>query len=298
MSGNNKKHRNIESNSPFRMILITLSSRRTAKAGIRLLWSAVAEFFIPQFQTKIRPSTRPVVSVDHDLDAGIPFLPDQVELYLGFIPLWIKSLYFIYREFGRRSMPGIAEFLDGISELYRKSGRVYKIRQSTTQRPKYLRGMRFVAIHAFDPHLHCVPSLHVLTVVYNYVMILKLVEKFSAESTDPADTDYSEQKNYLYNQAVAITESILLIKQHSVNCVPAALFAMTRLHPEFSVTDAGEFVDHLFLKEDSTLEKAAEIKSFMHEQYQYFTDSIEEKQCGFGEVLLDFLESCRLYPAS
>jgi hypothetical protein len=270
------------------MALVTLTSRATAKAALQLIWVALARFFAPQFHTKFRPSVRPVVSVDHDLDKSIPFCPDLVDVYSRFISLWIKSTYFIYREFGRSTLPGIAIFINGLSNLYMESGRIYKTCQSTTVRPKYLKNMKFILIHAFDPHLHCVPSLHVLIVVYNYIMMTKLIEQYSDDTSE-----YSEQKHYMYSQAVAITESILLVKQHSVNCIPAALFAMSRLHPEFSRNDAAAFINQLFVDTDIEIELESEIKDFMLTQYQDFMDSCETKQQDYSEVLLEFLMDCR-----
>jgi hypothetical protein len=43
---------------------------------------------------------------------------------------------------------------------------------------------------------------------------------------------------------------VLYVKQHSVNCIPAALYMMCRLVPElWTLTDAVEFIDRLFADE-------------------------------------------------
>ena len=62
--------------------------------------------------------------------------------------------------------------------------------------------------------------------------------------------DKEEQDFYndeLYRGALDIGETVLYVKQHSVNCIPAALFMMTNLIPEyFTVEDAKIFIDDLF----------------------------------------------------
>ncbi|MBO7638949.1 MAG: hypothetical protein J6S91_08235, partial [Treponema sp.] len=47
--------------------------------------------------------------------------------------------------------------------------------------------------------------------------------------------------------AVEIGETVLYIKQHSVNCIPAALYMITRIVPElFTPDNAIEFISALF----------------------------------------------------
>jgi len=51
----------------------------------------------------------------------------------------------------------------------------------------------------------------------------------------------------LRRRALEITEAILFVKQHSVNCVSAALYAMTRFDPAlFPPEEAAAFVQDLF----------------------------------------------------
>ena len=62
--------------------------------------------------------------------------------------------------------------------------------------------------------------------------------------------DNKEQDFYnaeLYRGALDIAETVLYVKQHSVNCIPAALFMMTNLIPEyFKAEDARIFINDLF----------------------------------------------------
>jgi hypothetical protein len=53
--------------------------------------------------------------------------------------------------------------------------------------------------------------------------------------------------NELYMGAIEIAETVLYIKQHSVNCIPAALYMLHNIAPHlFSVEDAVRFIDALF----------------------------------------------------
>jgi hypothetical protein len=46
--------------------------------------------------------------------------------------------------------------------------------------------------------------------------------------------------------ALAITEAILYVKQHSVNCIAAAMYAMSRFDPSFPPGEAEAFASGLF----------------------------------------------------
>jgi hypothetical protein len=51
----------------------------------------------------------------------------------------------------------------------------------------------------------------------------------------------------IFKGALVITEAVLYIKQHSINCIAAALYCMNRLDPAgFSAADAEDFVYGLF----------------------------------------------------
>lgn len=281
------KHRDIQNIGTFKTLWITLTHKTTFKATLRLLSSAMSEFFIPQFQTAWRLSKRPVVSVDHPLDDTIPFRPELVELYLHFYPMWIKCLHFVYKEFGKQSLPAIRDFMDGVSGLYYEAGAVYRQYQSTTNRPRYLENARFRLIHAVDPHLHCVPSLHVMVVIFNYRQLAKIIDTYAAEGEA-----YEEQKDYAYRQAVKITESILFVKQHSVNCIPAALFVMSQLFPDFDGDQVAAFVDDLFV--DEYLETGDDIKEYIRSRYRYFSDASIDSGNDFKDVILGYLKNCEL----
>ena len=201
---------------------------------------------------------------------------------MHFYPLWVKCLYFLYREFGRRSLPTIGVFMHEIADLYLEAAKVYRVCQSTTKRPKYLGSAHFRIIHLTDPHLHCVPSLHVLVVVLNSIRFCQFVDRLSHNGAA-----YAKQKRYVYTQAVEITNSILYVKQHSVNCIPAALYALSKYAGEFTENDARAFIDDL-LRNDR-LETREEIVRFIHTRYQSFMES--ELNGSYRNVLIDYLRS-------
>ncbi len=280
-------HRDIDSINFLKMYWVALTHKTTFPAVWRLFASAMTEFFIPQFTTKFGLSNRPVVSVDHPLDDTIPFNPEYVHTYLNFYPYWIRCAYFLYKEFGRVALPEIRDFMLSVSELYYEAGKVYRRCQSTTKRPKYLKNAKFRLIHMVDPHVHCVPSLHVLLVVCNYLNFWRLVDKFGNGNAE----NFKQQKKLVYNKAVEITESILFMKQHSVNCIPAALYFMSRLRPSFTETAALAFVDDLFANNGNAPSTSEEIKKFIKDQYRHFLDAESSTDGDYRDVLVDFLFS-------
>lgn len=280
-------HLDIASIKIAKMFWTALVHKTTFKAAWRLASSGFSEFFIPQFTTLFRVVKRNVVSVDHPLDETIPFRPEYMDTYLGFYPLWIKCMYFLYKEFDGKALPYIRDFMTGVSGLYYEAGTIYRECQSTTERPKYLKTAKFRLIHIVDPHLHCVPSLHVLLVVFNYVNMRRIIDELALDTSV-----YKEQVDFTYSQAVQITNSILYVKQHSVNCIPAALYVMTNLDLEYGKDQAESFIADLF--RDGILENSDELRAFVYERFQFYLESGADRT--HQDVLLDFLRGCA--PAS
>jgi hypothetical protein len=92
--------------------------------------------------------------------------------------------------------------------------------------------------------------------------------------------------------ALTITEAILYVKQHSVNCVAAALYAMTRFdQPLFPQKEAAWFVSQLFIRADiPNAEDSKIIGNYMLELYTKFLEKGNTAQ-SWEEPLLDFLRS-------
>ena len=75
-----------------RPIALALSRPRFLFSALRLGTEALRSFFLPQFENAVF-NRRPVVNVDHPLDASIPFDPSYMKKYLEFVQLWMASFY-------------------------------------------------------------------------------------------------------------------------------------------------------------------------------------------------------------
>jgi hypothetical protein len=210
-------------------------------------------FFFCQFRAAFLPGRIPVTKVDHALDGKIPFFPSWVTIYLDFTHFWIRIITFFLRRYKRGAHILMRDFIYSIGRLYAFAADVYKKNMSTTKRPFYIARPRFFVIHLLDPHLMCVPSLHVMAVIHSYLQFVETAKKLGE------DEKLKEQALELKQGALAISQAILFVKQHSVNCIPAALYAMTCFSPElFPPKEAQAFTNLLFSpapKADEALQK-------------------------------------------
>jgi hypothetical protein len=226
-------------------------------AAARCLASIFYNFFFCQYRAALflreRSSGRggktrgriPVSPVDHELDKKIPFNPDWIAVYLDFAAFWIRALGFLLKRYGKQAEPGVADFLVSMGRLYTFAGQVYGKNLSTTKRPFYIRRPRFLLIHAFDPHLMCVPSLHVMVVILTYTKFASL--SASLEPPGPGNDENAARTGRVKRRAQDITQAILYVKQHSVNCVAAAMYAMTRFDGRlFPREEAESFLAGIF----------------------------------------------------
>jgi hypothetical protein len=203
--------------------------------------SIFRNFFFLQYKAVLFPGRVPIASVDHPLDAKVPFIPRWVDVYLDFVAFWIRILGFLLNRYGRRALAPVREFLESMTRLYRFSAEVYAKSMSTTRRPYYIARPRFFLIHLMDPHLMCIPSLHVMVMILSYTRFRRILRGFGAEESLQAQIDA------INDGATLITEAILYVKQHSVNCVSAAMYAMSRFDPAlFPPQEAEAFVSRLF----------------------------------------------------
>jgi hypothetical protein len=244
--------------------------------------SIVSNFFGKQYKAARHPGLTPVSQVDHALDGKIPFTPSKVSVYLDFTFFWIRTAGFFLK---RRLKAEAASMIEAMGRLYEFAAEVYTKNLSTTRRPRYLRSFHFMLIHAFDPHLMCIPSLHVMVVICTYT-------KFRAA----AGGLFAEQSAELKMEAQEITEAVLYIKQHSVNCISAALYAMTRFNPDlFPPEEAEDFVSGLFA-DASLLEEPADaacLRGYMLRLYRKFLAE-GAAAASWEEPLLEFLRQSPL----
>jgi hypothetical protein len=167
--------------------------------NIRCIKSIFYNFFFRQYKAAWLPGRAPVSKVDHPLDQKIPFVPAWVTIYLDFVHFWIRMLSFLLRNYGHRAYAAVREFISSMGKLYAFAAEAYQKNFSTTSRPFYIARPRFLVIHMFDPHLMCIPSLHVMVVIRTYT-------KFAAILRSLNEADHcSAQIDEIKQGALAIT---------------------------------------------------------------------------------------------
>jgi hypothetical protein len=275
----------------FRPISLALSRPRLTAHALLVVAEAFRSFFFPQFENALL-RRRPIVNVDHPLDPTIAFDPDYIEKYLEFIRLWMGCFYRLGRLYGRRAEPELLRFVDSIRRLYAEAGTVYKTVHTTTTRPAKNYNLHFALIHALDPHLDCVPSLHVILVLANWMLASAAVERLGAErARGMGEAEVALWLGSLYEEARAITESVLFVKQHSVNCIGASLYYLKRRFPAFKDAEAEAFVASLFATEAGCLDNAAELRAVILEVCAEMDRSYARSpELGWREPILQFID--------
>ena len=269
--------------SSARALLSIFGSSFLRDSALASTASIFRNFFFLQYKGALFLKRYLVSQVDHSLDEKIPFKPDKVEIYLDFIFFFIRAMGFLLRRFGLRSKGYVKNAIESIGALYAKAGEVYVKNYSTTKRPRYLARFRFLVIHVFDPHLMCIPSLHVMVVIRAYTQFQAILENLREEG------DNASQIDEVRLGALAITEAVLYIKQHSVNCISAAMYAMTRFDDSFPAKEAESFVQGLFRNaQDISAKDAEEIRDHIWSLYLHF---LNQETPAWEKPLLDFLET-------
>ena len=227
----------------------------------------VFKFFLPQFLQKIHIFKKPVKHVDHKLDETVPFKPEHIGVYMDFVNVWVRPTAMLVHRFGPvQGAKLTGEFMRYITMAYNEAYRVYKVCMTTTYRPA-CDVPSIVRLRKSDPHYMCVPSLHISIVCLCFSFYRMLFDR--EEFTEEEKTKWNAE---LYKRALEIGETVLYIKQHSVNCIPAALYMVTRIIPElFNTIDAINFINDLFndatdVTEDNKRNLKAHIQ-FMYERF-------------------------------
>jgi len=210
----------VYSETSFFAFLKTLYVPCLRKASVKYYISLFFNFFLFQHRSFLLPGRIPVVNVDHPLDKKIPFTPSWIKIYIDFAKYWVRMLSFIIRRYGQKAYAPARDFIAGMAELYAFASQIYRKTLSTTSRPFYIKRPLFMVIHMVDPHLMCIPSLHVMVVIYTYTTFMKIAKSFGEEEK------LKEQALEMKYGALTIIEAILYVKQHSINCIASALYAM------------------------------------------------------------------------
>jgi hypothetical protein len=254
--------------------------------ALRTVKSIMYHFFFLQYKAAFFKGRIPVTPVDHPLDREIPFSPKWVAVYLDFVAFWIRMLGFLLSRYGRRGFAPVIDFIESMGKLYAFAAGVYTKNMSTTARPRYYGRPRFVVIHAVDPHLMCIPSLHVMVVIRTYTKFRDILRSLGDEAR------FAPQIACIRQGALDITEAILYVKQHSVNCVSAAMYAMTCFDPPlFPEAEGRDFAAALFTRAGSPKARDA-ICSYIIERYEQFVEA-GKQSADWRTPLLDFLAANR-----
>ena len=285
MSGNRTVSRTVSGESSAWAIIHIFGNRILRPAALRSTLSIFKNFFLLQYKAVLLPGRYPISRADHFLDEKIPFSPDRVDTYLDFLHFFIRVQGFLMRVLGRKSALPVENFIKSLGRAYQTAAGVYSRNFSTTARPDYRARFRFLVIHAFDPHLMCIPSLHVMVVIMIYTMFRKTIRDLGREQ------EFAGQTEAVRLHALAITEAVLYVKQHSVNCIPAAMYAMTCFGDFFPPGEAEAFAKDIF--RDATDIPEEDIKAIREHiigLYRTFLDQ-SLKSSSWEKPLLDFLKT-------
>lgn len=222
--------------------LVGFTHPKTVPHLIAYIRSVFYDFFIVQYIRKAKLLRTPILNVENELDKKVPFVPKHIFDYLGFVNFWIRPLGMLIKVLGiRKSAPLMAKFFSILRKSYKRASEIYNFCMTTTNRPLYKR-TRFVIMRALDPHYLCVPSLHIAIVCLCYAFFKDILQ-----SKDFSEKQRELWTNEIYAGAIKIAETVLYVKQHSVNCIPAALYMMTNVIPQlFSKENAQTFLEDMF----------------------------------------------------
>lgn len=281
-----------------RFVWLALTKPRLLGPGLKVALAALWRFFLPQYQNVIM-HTRPVVYVDHPVDRAIPFKPDYVSLYMSFIPLWMNAIFWLNRRYGRKADAQLIGFLKGIALLYDDAGIIYSRCHTTTVRPRRLPNLGCAMIQVFDPHLNCIPSLHVTIVFGAWMLARGVVDSMGEAGESRAEAWLAA----LYRHAQRITDTTMLMKQHSVNCVGASLWYLnTRFPGSFDDVHCTAIINGLFTLEGRDVKVKEAVRIRVREVFALLKDdaaSLENSAAGdngnWRSPILRFIEG---FPAT
>jgi len=266
----------------YKAAQLLLSDWRLFRRGISVARHALDHFFLPQFQTLFRRRLRPVASLSHPLDRGIPFQPREIATYLGYFTFWMKTLRCLFDRLGPAVLPDLREAIDEVCLLYREAGAIYRRCQSTTtQRAPMPLMPLFVVVYLLDPHKHCIPSLHILLICYNSYSAARILRRHGARGA--LDRQLLAET---VAEARRITEAVLLVKQHSILDIAPSLYLLSALFPGYGRKAVAEFLDSLFAGWDLREAGRRRLRDFLKEAYEGFLGG----NSGHRERILRFLQ--------
>lgn len=248
----------------------------TPIASCKIVYNVCHNFFFLQWRQKFHLTHRPVINVNTKTDEKIPFSPEYVRIYLSFVQFFIKPFDLIYKRLGLiKGRKYASRSICFISNLYKNAASIYKFSMSTTPRPNYKESKEFRTIHGWDPHYLCVPSLHVAIASGVYIWYKQLFQEMIQQnliSQEEADRRSQEFRR----EGISIIESVLFVKQHSVNCIPTALYMVSRTMEEngAKAVNFESYIHDIFAGEDSL---SPETKKELQEYFSSLYNKLMEE---------------------
>jgi hypothetical protein len=267
---------------------LLVSDWRMVKRWLALIGNAVLHFFLPQYASLLRPRRRLVATLAHPLDREIPFRPREVVTYLGYLTFWFKTLRWFYDRIGRAALPDIRRSMDEVLRLYREAGAIYRRCQSTTAtRAPLPWHPYFSLIYLLDPHMACIPSLHVMLICHNDLGAARILRRHGLRGAEAERLQEAVQE-----EAARIIEAVLLVRQHSLLDVAPSLFLLTALFPgDYGRRQVGVFVGRLFRDWPIDRSAKARMRALLLSTYDEFLNGWEARgRRGHREQILEFLE--------
>jgi len=278
----------LHGNIPY-IVFVALFDWSVLKKSFSFIFTVLRRFFIDQFVYKMNPGRVPLRNIEHPLDAAIPVRYETVGVYLSFIHIWISALSYLRHRLGPDFNDSIVEFLDGLSRCYTDAATVYARCLSTTRRPERAPNSRLAFVYAVDPHLFCVPSIHVLVVCYTYGKIAAILRNKGLEE------EYLHEIAALRTKAIAITESILYVRQHSLNCIPTALSMLPTFLPSYTPEESKAFLAELFAHDEALAEEQrGAVLAYMMDLYErmvFHATSADTPYSHMVDFLMEYRES-------
>ena len=245
MKSEKKEYRSIFEYSHILPYFILTTRIRTFIHAWNFIFTIMKDFFLLQFFQKIRFKKKNVIFVDTELDDEIPFIAEKVYPYMSFVNFFVCPISMMIKKSGfKKASKDINDYLDFLAAIYSNASKIYRQTFTTTKRPKVKGNKLFTLIKIFDPHLCCVPSIHVAISAGVWAWFRNYFKTSQNRTYDDSEKILAE----LRAKGLEIAESVLFVKQHSINCVPMSLYMLTAITDAdfFSITDAQIFIDELF----------------------------------------------------
>jgi len=99
-----------------------------------------------------------------------------------------------------------------------------------------------------------------------------------------------QSADYVYQEAVKITESILFVKQHSLRCIAASLFVMSMLYQDFDKNKVYQLIYDMFSKSENEIRVTNEIKNYIYSCYSFLMYTYQTQNYDdYKDVLIEML---------